>query len=250
VSRFRTQAEAGRRVLQWLAAHAAELGAVQQIEPVGSPDDADLVAAVEQWLAVNGAADESVDPYSQPTESPTTTGVPIDLPAIALDLLRAAGLTAAAGDGTSGSGGAAAERLGKLLALFHGGAGTGKTLAAHVLAQALGRDILRIDLSQVVSQYVGETENYLDALFERAEHTGAVLFIDEADALLGKRTEVKDAHDRFANVDIAYLGRRIEAFEGVVVLASNAPPVSDDAPFDEDWRRRLRRVVRFPRPRG
>ena len=122
--------------------------------------------------------------------------------------------------------------------------------AAHVLAQALGRDILRIDLAQVVSKYIGETEKNLDALFERAEQTGAILFFDEADALFGKRTDVKDAHDRYANVDIAYLLQRIEAYEGLVILATNLRDEDDEADAAEDWRRRLRRRVSFPRRRN
>ncbi len=134
--------------------------------------------------------------------------------------------------------------------MFHGAARTGKTLGAHVLAQALGRDILRIDLAQVVSKYIGETEKNLDALFERAEQTGAILFFDEADALFGKRTDVKDAHDRYANVDIAYLLQRIEAYEGLVILATNLRDEDDEANAAEDWRRRLRRRVSFPRRRN
>jgi hypothetical protein len=247
VARYRTQAEAGRRVLDWLAAHAAQLGSSQD-EPDGLADDADLVDAVEQWLAASGGAEESVELHSQPNESPTLTSAPIDMPAIAQDLLSALGLTAT-GEGTAGSGGAATESSSGLVALFHGAAGSGKTLAAHVLAQALGRDIMRIDLAQVVSKYIGETEKNLAALFDRAERTGAVLFFDEADALFGKRTDVKDAHDRYANIDIAYLLQRIEAYEGLVILATNLQDKDDETDSADDWRRRLRRQVSFPRRR-
>jgi vesicle-fusing ATPase len=135
------------------------------------------------------------------------------------------------------------------VALFHGAAGTGKTLAAHVLAEVLTRDILRVDLGQVVGKYIGETEKNLAAVFARAEQTGAVLFFDEADALFAQRNEVKDAHDRYANLDVTALLRRIEGFEGVVVLASNFLPKPDGLPSGEDWRRCLRHAVCFPRPR-
>jgi hypothetical protein len=246
VARYRTQAEAGRGVLDWLVAHAEQLGSSQD-EPDGLTDDAELVDAAEQWLAASGGAEESVEQNSQPIESPTMTSLPIDMPAIAQDLLSAIGLTAIGSGETSDTGGAPVSSLQGLVTLFHGTTGSGKTLGAHVLAQALGRGILRIDLAQVVSKYIGETEKNLAALFDRAERTGAVLFFDEADALFGKRTDVKDAHDRYANLDIAYLLQRIEAFEGVVVLASNLQPTTDDALSDEDWRRRLRQVVRFPR---
>ena len=248
VARYRTQAEAGRRILDWLAAHAAQLGSSQD-EPDGLTDDADLVDSVEQWLAASGGAEESVEPYTQPIESPTMTSAPIDLPAIAQDLLSAVGLTAA-GEGTAGSVGDSAKCSPGLVALFHGAARTGKTLGAHLLAQALGRDILRIDLAQVVSKYIGETEKNLDALFARAEQTNAILFFDEADALFGKRTDVEDAHDRYANVDIAYLLQRIEAYEGLVILATNLQDEDDEAGSTDDGRRRLRRRVRFPRSRN
>ncbi len=239
--RYRTQAEAGRRVLQWLAA---------QSEPDGSADDADLVQAVEQWLAVTGVPDESVEQYAQPTESPTMTSPRIDMPAIAQDLLLAIGLAGMAGGDTSASGGGAAERLRGVIALFQGAAGSGKTLAAHVLAQALGRDILRIDLAQVISKYIGEIEKHLDALFDQAEQTGAILFLDEADVLFGKRTDVKGSDDRYTHVDIVYLLQRIAAHEGLVVVATNRPAEVDEAYFGGDWRRRLHRRVSFPRKRN
>ncbi len=126
VARYRTQAEAGRRILDWLAAHAAQLGSSQD-EPDGLTDDADLVDAAEQWLAASGGAEESVEQYTQPIESPTMTSAPIDMPAIAQDLLSAIGLTAA-GEGTAGSVGDSAKCSPGLVALFHGAAGTGKTL--------------------------------------------------------------------------------------------------------------------------
>jgi hypothetical protein len=241
VARYRTQAEAGRRVLQWLAA---------QSEPDLSPDDADLAQAVEQWLAVGGVPGESIEQSAQPGESPTMTSQRIDLPAIAQDLLSALGLTVTGGAGNSGSAGEAAERLHGIVALFHGAAGSGRTLAAHVLAQALRRDILRIDLAQMVSKYIGETEKELDELFERAEQTNAILFFDEADALFGRRAELRGSHERHVNVDIAYLLERIAAHEGIVILATNRPNEIDEADFGGNWPRRHRKRVSFPRRRN
>ena len=128
--------------------------------------------------------------------------------------------------------------------MFHGDRHTGKTLAAYELAHALGRQIYRVDLSQIVSKYVGETEKNLDAVFRRAEEMDAVLLLDEADALLGKRSEVRDAHDRYANVEVAYLLQRLEEHEGPVILTTRLEDNIDPA-----FIRRLRYLVEFPRPR-
>src|SRR5690606_29032833 len=100
-------------------------------------------------------------------------------------------------------------------ALFAGASGTGKTLVAEVLANAVSLDLYRIDLSQVVSKYIGETEKNLARVFDAAEEGGAVLLFDEADALFGRRTEVKDSHDRYANVETSYLLQRMEAYRGL-----------------------------------
>jgi hypothetical protein len=128
-------------------------------------------------------------------------------------------------------------------ALFAGPPGTGKTMAAEALADALAQDLYRIDLSAVVSKYIGETEKNLAAAFDEAERAGAVLLFDEADSLFGKRTEVKDAHDRYANLEVNYLLQRVETFTGLVLLASNRA-----AAIDEAFLRRLRFVVRFQLP--
>jgi AAA+ superfamily predicted ATPase len=128
-----------------------------------------------------------------------------------------------------------------LTALFGGPSGTGKTMAAQVLARELGLDLYRVDLSRVMSKYIGDTEKRLADLFDRAE--SAVLFFDEADALFGKRSEVKDAHDRWANVEVGYLLQRIEEHDGVTVLASNR--VRD---MDEAFVRRFHVIVTFPMP--
>ncbi len=128
--------------------------------------------------------------------------------------------------------------------LFYGPPGTGKTLTAALLGKSTGRDVYRVDLSLVVSKYIGETEKNLSSLFEKAEHKNWVLFFDEADALFGKRTGVRDAHDRYANQEIAYLLQRVETYDGLVILASN---FMDN--IDEAFLRRFQAVIHFPQPR-
>ncbi|MFG2296002.1 ATP-binding protein [Streptomyces sp. NPDC048603] len=128
-------------------------------------------------------------------------------------------------------------------ALFTGPSGTGKTMAAEVLARELGLDLYRTDLSAVMSKYIGETEKNLRRLFDAAEAGGAVLFLDEAEALLGKRSEVKDAHDRYANVQVDYLLQRLESHRGLAIMATNMRSALDAALV-----RRLRFVVEFPFP--
>ena len=127
--------------------------------------------------------------------------------------------------------------------LFVGESGTGKTMAAEVLANELELLLYRIDLSAVVSKYIGETEKNLRKLFDAAEDGGAILFFDEADALFGKRSEVKDSHDRYANIEINYLLQRIEAYRGLAILATNMKSALDNA-----FVRRLRFIVTFPFP--
>ena len=128
-------------------------------------------------------------------------------------------------------------------ALFAGESGTGKTMAAEVIANALELDLYRIDLSSVVSKYIGETEKNLRKLFDTAEDSGAILFFDEADALFGKRSEVKDSHDRYANIEINYLLQRMESYRGLAILATNTKDSLDKA-----FMRRLRFIVDFPFP--
>ena len=130
-----------------------------------------------------------------------------------------------------------------ICALFAGASGTGKTMAAEVLANELRLDLYRIDLSQVVSKYIGETEKNLRRVFDAAEEGGAVLLFDEADALFGKRSEVQDSHDRYANIEISYLLQRMEAYRGLAILTTNLKSVLDSA-----FLRRLRFVVQFPFP--
>jgi ATPase family associated with various cellular activities (AAA) len=128
-------------------------------------------------------------------------------------------------------------------ALFAGPSGTGKTTAAEIIARELGLDLLKIDLSGVVSKYIGETEKNLQRVFAAAENANAILFFDEADALFGKRSEVRDSHDRYANIEIAYLLERMEDYDGVAILATNLRQNVDDA-----FVRRLSFVVEFPFP--
>ncbi len=128
-------------------------------------------------------------------------------------------------------------------ALFTGTSGTGKTMAAEVLANELDLDLYRIDLSQVVSKYIGETEKNLRRVFDAAEQSGAILLFDEADALFGKRSEVKDSHDRYANIEVSYLLQRMETYRGLAVLTTNLRKALDQA-----FLRRIRFVVAFPFP--
>lgn len=139
-------------------------------------------------------------------------------------------------------------RLGKIIkpgyrALFYGPPGTGKTMTVALLGKSSGREVYRIDLSQVVSKYIGETEKNLANIFDRAENSNWILFFDEADALFGKRTTTKDAKDRYANQEIAYLLQRIEDFPGVAILATNQKANIDDA-----FARRFQSMVYFPMP--
>jgi MoxR-like ATPase len=130
-----------------------------------------------------------------------------------------------------------------LNALFAGPSGTGKTMAAGIIAGALGLDLYKIDLATVVSKYIGETEKNLARIFTEADNSNAILFFDEADALFGKRSEVKDAHDRYANLEVAYLLQRMEEYEGVTILATNLRKNMDEA-----FVRRMHFIVEFPFP--
>ncbi|MFA5384754.1 MAG: AAA family ATPase [Eubacteriales bacterium] len=127
--------------------------------------------------------------------------------------------------------------------LFYGTPGTGKTMAAEVLANELDLDLFKIDLAQVVSKYVGETEKNLKSVFAEAKFSNSILLFDEADALFGKRSEVKDAHDRYANIEVAYLLQKMEEYDGIAILAANMR-----ANLDEAFIRRLQFAVEFPFP--
>jgi len=130
-----------------------------------------------------------------------------------------------------------------IVALFAGASGTGKTMTASVIANEIGLDLYRIELSGIVSKYVGETEKNLDKIFTAAQRANCILFFDEADALFGKRSEVKDAHDRYANIEVAYLLQKIENHDGIVILTTNLAKSIDQA-----FTRRMQFIIEFPRP--
>jgi ATP-dependent 26S proteasome regulatory subunit len=132
---------------------------------------------------------------------------------------------------------------GGINALFCGKPGTGKTMAAQIVAHELGMDVYRIDLSSMVSKYIGETEKNLERVFSEAESSNAILFFDEADALFGKRSDTKDAHDRYANIEVSYLLQRMDTFDGVTILATNLR-----ANLDEAFTRRFDTIIDFPFP--
>ncbi|NEO86555.1 MAG: ATP-binding protein [Spirulina sp. SIO3F2] len=132
-----------------------------------------------------------------------------------------------------------------ITALFAGASGTGKTMAAEAIAAELNLDVYRIDLSSIISKYIGETEKNLRKLFDAAEGGGVILLFDEADALFGKRSEVKDSHDRHANVEVAYLLQRMEAFQGLAILTTNLK-----SSLDQAFLRRIRFVINFPFPKA
>jgi len=128
--------------------------------------------------------------------------------------------------------------------LFYGPPGTGKTMTACLLGKSTGRDVYKIDLSLIVSKYIGETEKNLSRVFDQAQNKGWILFFDEADALFGKRSETKDAHDRYANQEVSFLLQRIETFDGIAILASNRRENLDEA-----FARRFESIIYFPIPR-
>jgi SpoVK/Ycf46/Vps4 family AAA+-type ATPase len=133
--------------------------------------------------------------------------------------------------------------LGTITVLFTGPDAKGKTIATEVIANELHLDLYRIDLSQVVGKYIGETEKNLRCIFDAAEHSGAILFFDEGDALFGKRSEVKDSHERYANTEVSYLLQRFEAHQGLAILSTNKKDT-----IEEPFLRRFRFVVHFPSP--
>ena len=201
-ARHRSLAEAGGAVLEWLSAHRDGVDD-------RDPDDRSLADSVERWLAVTVTADGDVEVMSSPQAAR----------ARATEWSNALFSALGYPQGTTD---ARAEGPRRLVALFEGEAGTGKTFAAHWLATSLGSTVYRVDLSQLVSKYIGETEKNLERLFGSARASDAVLLFDEADALFGQRTDVRDSHDRYANVEVNSLLQRIERFNGVMILTSNA----------------------------
>ncbi|TNJ35431.1 ATP-binding protein [Arenimonas terrae] len=223
---------------------ARRIGGVAASLPTDT-DDAEAVSdGSEIWAACRRFGHEQLDDLAQRIE-PTATWEDLVLPTgqqntlrqIAAHLRQKTRVFEQWGFGRQGQRGLGVS------ALFCGESGTGKTLAAEVLANELKLDLYRIDLSAVVSKYIGETEKNLRRVFDAAEDSGAILLFDEADALFGKRSEVKDSHDRYANIEVSYLLQRMEAYRGLAVLTSNMK-----ASLDRAFQRRLRFIVNFPFP--
>jgi winged helix domain-containing protein/ATPase family protein associated with various cellular activities (AAA) len=230
MAQFRLTAEQVQR-----AAHAARMDARARQAPL---DEDELKAGAR---AQNAAGLERLARRIQPAVAFGDLVLPPDTMAQLKELLTRARYREQVLDVWK-MGGPSARR-GGLTALFAGPSGTGKTMAAEVLAGELGLDLYTVDLATVVDKYVGETEKNLDRIFAEAERVNGVILFDEADALFGKRSEVSDAHDRYANVEVAYLLQRMELFDGIAILATNLR-----ANLDEAFTRRLDSLVDFPEP--
>jgi hypothetical protein len=241
VARHGTLVHAGSAILQWLADHADALNKPVPSAGITYPDSS-LIASVQTWLAASRERDDSND-ETRPTDCLALPSPSEQLWALASELARIMGTQAMFSRRGSLPEAEAQTHPHSMVALFCGPAGTGKTLGAHALAAALSRDLVRVDLRQVVSKYVGETEKNLDAVVARVEHTGALLLLDEADVLFGKRTDVQDSHDRYANSDSGYLLERLQAHQGVVILESKVMPAGAEGGSMAG----LSHVVQFPR---
>ena len=219
------------------AIRAAAATATQRIAQGDTP-------ATALWEACRAEARPRLADLAQRIE-PRATWDAIVLPAITLQSMRMIAAQVRQRSRVYREWGFAAqsERGLGVSALFSGGSGTGKTMAAEVVANELAVDLYRVDLSVVVSKYIGETEKNLRRVFDAAEQSGAILLFDEADALFGRRSEVKDSHDRYANVEVSYLLQRIEAYRGLAILTTNLRNAIDPA-----FLRRLRFVLHFPFP--
>ena len=224
------------------------LSALGQLDPLPEPakggmsDPQQLESLL--WRACRIQARQRMDNYAQPIESaatwedlilpPTQKAILADIAAHLRQRLKVYQDWGFAAKSQRGLG---------ITALFSGISGTGKTLAAEVLAQELKLDLYKIDLSTIISKYIGETEKNLSKVFDAAETGGAILLFDEADALFGKRNEVKDSHDRYANIEVSYLLQRMESYRGLAILTTNLPDAIDRA-----FLRRIRFIVQFPFP--
>jgi len=182
-------------------------------------------------------------PAGRVAQPPAAAWDDLVLPDVQLQRLREIATRASTGSGGSQAHGRQLPGPGGMRVLFNGAAGTGKTLAATVLATALQRPLHRVDLAQIASKYIGETEKNLDRILDAARQQDAVLLLDEADALLGRRSEVKDAHDRYANLELGYLLQRLEEHPGLAIVVTR----SRDA-LDAAFVRRMTEIVEFPRP--
>ena len=217
--------------------HAIAAASVDALRAGGTLEEA-------LWRACRTQSRPKLDDLAQRLE-PVAGWDDIVLPAAQLEILREVAAHVRGRQRVYDDWGFARKSLRGLgvSALFEGVSGTGKTMAAEVLALELDLDLYRIDLSQVVSKYIGETEKNLRRVFDAAETGGTILLFDEADALFGKRTEVKDSHDRYANIEVSYLLQRMEAYRGLAILTTNQRDALDQA-----FARRLRFVVDFPFP--
>jgi hypothetical protein len=211
---------------------------------LAEPQAADGTLGERFWEGCLAHARPRLDTLAQRLE-PKAGWDDIVLPEEALDLLRQIA-TQVRQRSTVYEAWGFRERMNRglgIVALFTGESGTGKTMAADIIANDLCLNLYRIDLSAVVSKYIGETEKNLRRLFDAAEDGGAILFFDEADALFGKRSQVRDSHDRYANIEVNYLLQRMEAYRGLAILATNMRSSLDDA-----FTRRIRFIVNFPVP--
>lgn len=216
--------------------------AIEEEAALEGADEETLSAAA--WKHCRAAARRSLDELAHRVEN-TAAWNELVLPEAQTGILKQIALHARRTSRVNGEWGFA-ERYDRglgLSALFSGPSGTGKTMAAGVLATELDRDLYQIDLATVVSKYIGETEKHLRRIFDAAERSGAILLFDEADALFGKRSQVRDSHDRYANLEISYLLQRMESYRGIAVLTTNMQNALDPA-----FQRRLRFVVQFPFP--
>ncbi|HUY93898.1 MAG TPA: ATP-binding protein [Terracidiphilus sp.] len=217
----------------------------EAIEEVATFEGADTEAlGAAAWKLCRAAARRSLDELAHRVEN-TAAWDELVLPEAQTGILKQIAIHARRTSRVNSEWGFA-ERYDRglgLSALFAGPSGTGKTMAAGVLASELDRDLYQIDLATVVSKYIGETEKHLRRIFDAAERSGAILLFDEADALFGKRSQVRDSHDRYANLEISYLLQRMESYRGIAVLTTNMQNALDPA-----FQRRLRFVVQFPFP--
>ncbi len=239
------------RMVEAFALDVAEIRATAQaieeetaLDPALTTDAGALSAAV--WRLCRTAARRSLDELAGRVEN-CAAWADLVLPEAQTGILRQIAIHARQASRVNEEWGFAeryARGLG-LSALFSGPSGTGKTMAAGVLARELERDLYQIDLATVVSKYIGETEKHLRKIFDAAERSGAILLFDEADALFGKRSQVRDSHDRYANLEVSYLLQRMESYRGIAILTTNMQSALDPA-----FQRRLRFVVQFPFPDG
>jgi hypothetical protein len=222
-----------------LSARAIEFGA-RSVRNVGQPDGVEQVLRSVRRVAGHASMDDlavRIEPVAQWQDLVLPDQVSATLRDIAAQVRHRSRVYDDWGFAKKG-----ARGLG-ITVLFTGDSGTGKTMAAEVLANDLGLELYRIDLSTVVSKYIGETEKNLRRVFDVAETSGAILLFDEADALFGKRSDVKDSHDRYANIEVSYLLQRMEEYRGLAILTTNMKGALDRA-----FQRRLRFIVQFPFP--